>query len=169
MEQNEVQTEEEDSTLAGMTLQVLGNQLRPFLFFSSTSELMGHLWSGAASEPTSVFRANLLTADYLEVRPLINGFLVEQSLKGIFSINLKGEIQVSLWNRNSHSEVQTMGSILFQGSQEIYTTDRQTSARKYFSFGGESSLNFITDFDFYNSPYRICIQITQPEFLFKYV
>lgn len=150
-----------------MTLQVLGNQLRPFLFFSSSSELMGHLWSGAASDPTSVFRGNLFIADYLELRPLINGFLVEQSLMGVFSVDLTGEIQVSLWNRNSHSVVQTMGSILFQGSQQIFTTDRRTSARKYFSFGAESKLNFITDFDFYSSPYRICIQITQPEFVFK--
>ena len=160
-------TEEEDSTLAGMTLQLLGNQLRPFLFFRSTSELMGHLWSGAASEPAPVFRANLLLADYQDIRPLINGFLVEQSLKGILSIDLSGEVQVSLWNRNSHSNVQTMAAILVQGSQQIYTTDRKTSAQKFFSFGAESRLNFITDFDFYNSPYRICIQITQPEFVFR--
>ena len=165
--ENELPTDEDDSTLAGMNLQLLGNQLRPFLFFRSSSELMGHLWSGAASDPTPVFRANLLVADYQDVRPLINGFLVEQSLKGILSIDLNGEIQVSLWNRNSHSNVQTMGALLFQGSQEIFTTDRNTSARKYFSFGAESGLNFITDFDFYNSPYRICIQITQPEFIFK--
>lgn len=167
---NEVETtEDEESTLAGVSLKVLGNQLRPFLFFRSTSELMGHLWSGAASEPSPVFRANILVADYLDIRPLINGFIVEQSLKGIFSVDLTGEVQVSLWNRNSHSNVQTKGSILFQGSQEIYTTDQKTSVRKYFSVGGESQLNFITDFDFYNTPYRICIQITQPEFVFRYV
>ena len=167
---NEVETtEDEESTLAGVSLKVLGNQLRPFLFFRSTSELMGHLWSGAASEPSPVFRANILVADYLDIRPLINGFIVEQSLKGIFSVDLTGEVQVSLWNRNSHSNVQTKGSILFQGSQEIYTTDQKTSVRKYFSVGGESQLNFITDFDFYNTPYRICIQITQPEIVFRYV
>lgn len=157
----------DDSTLAGMTLTLLGNQLRPFLFFRSTSELMGHLWSGAASEPTPVFRSNLLLADYTDIRPLVSGLLVEQSLKGVLSLDLTGEVQVSLWNRNSHSNVQTRASVLVQGSQQIFTTDRKTSARKMFSFGGASSLNFITDFDFYNSPYRICIQITQPEFVFK--
>lgn len=158
---------DEDSTLAGMTLTLLGNQLRPFLFFRSTSELMGHLWSGAASEPTPVFRSNLLLADYADIRPLVSGLLVEQSLKGVLSLDLTGEVQVSLWNRNSHSNVQTRASFLVQGSQQIFTTDRKTSARKMFSFGGASSLNFITDFDFYNSPYRICIQITQPDFVFR--
>ncbi|OTF69163.1 hypothetical protein BLA29_015282, partial [Euroglyphus maynei] len=74
-------TDEEESTMAGMSLHVLGQQLRPLIFFRSTSELMGHVWSGAGSEPTSVFRANLLLADYLDVKPLINGFLVEQTLK----------------------------------------------------------------------------------------
>lgn len=164
-------SDEEESTMAGMTLHVLGQQLRPLIFFRSTSELMGHVWSGAGSEPTSVFRANLLLADYLDVKPLINGFLVEQTLKGVFSIDLNGEIQISIWNRNSHSNVQTKGAILFQGSQEIYAaTDRtKTSARKMFSFGAEAQLNFITDFDFYSSPYRICIQITQPEFIFRFV
>lgn len=166
--ENEVETGgEEDSTLAGMSLQLLGNQLRPFLFFRSTSDLMSHMWAGTASEPTPVFRANLLLADYADIRPLINGFLVEQHLGGVLSLDLTGEVQVSLWNRNSHSNVATSAAVLFQGSQQIYTTDRMTSARKLFSIGGESRLNFITDFDFYNSPYRICIQITQPEFVFK--
>lgn len=163
-------SDDEESTMAGMTLHVLGQQLRPLIFFRSTSELMGHVWSGTGSEPTSVFRANLLLADYLDVKPLINGFLVEQTLKGVFSIDLNGEIQISIWNRNSHSNVQTKGAILFQGSQEIYAaTDRtKTSAKKMFSFGAEAQLNFITDFDFYSSPYRICIQITQPEFIFRH-
>jgi len=167
---NEIDTEggeEEESALAGMSLQVLGNQLRPFLFFRSTTELMGHMWSGTGSELTPVFRSNLLLADYYDVRPLINGFIVEQNLRGMLSLDLSDKVQVSLWNRNSHSNVQTTGAILFQGSQEIHTTDRKTAARKFFSFGSESMLNFITDFDFYNNPYRICIQITQPEFVFK--
>lgn len=158
---------EPESTLAGMSLTILGNQLRQFLFFSSTSELMGHLWSGVASEPTSALRANILLADYFDIKPLINGLLVEQSYKGIFSLDLNGKVEVSLWNRNSHSNVQTNGAILFQGSQQIYTTDQLTSAKKLFSLGAESKLNFITDFDFYTTPYRICIQITQPEFIFR--
>lgn len=168
-DQNEIDTSdgESESTMAGLSLQVLGAHTRPIIFFRSTGELMGHVWSGTGSEPTSVYRSNLLLADYFEVRPLINGFLLEQSFKGVFSINLLGEIQISIWSRNSHSNVQTLGAVLFQGSQEIFTSDRKTSARKFFSFGTETNLDFITDFDFASAPYRICIQIVQPDFVFR--
>lgn len=164
-EANEV--EGDDSTMAGVALQVLGTQLRPYLFFQSTGELMGHVWSGTGSESTPVFRSNLLLADYFDVVPLINGFLVEQRLKGMFSLDLKGEVQISIWSRNSHSNVQTVGAMLFQGGQEIFTSDPLTSARKHFAIGGETSMDFVTDFDFYSSPYRICIQITTPDFVFR--
>lgn len=48
--------EEEDSATAGMELTVLGSQIRPFVFFSGKSELMGHVWSGTASEKTAAFQ-----------------------------------------------------------------------------------------------------------------
>lgn len=44
--------EDNSDPMAGMELTLLGTSLRPYIFFSSTSELMGHAWSGTASEPT---------------------------------------------------------------------------------------------------------------------
>jgi len=129
---------------------------------------MGHVWSGTASEPTTAFQGNLLLSDYYSNYPLINGFVVEQQLKGVLSLDLSGEIQISLWNRNSHSVVHTKGSLLFQGSQTLLTSDRKTSASKQFSFGGNSQLDFVTDLDFYSSPFKMCMQIVQPGFTFRH-
>lgn len=54
-------TEEEtkdnpEEHVAGMQLSVLGVHLRPYIFFTGTSELMGLVWSGVGSEPTPAFQ-----------------------------------------------------------------------------------------------------------------
>ncbi|GBO46359.1 hypothetical protein AVEN_6286-1 [Araneus ventricosus] len=53
------ESEEEDSSpTAGMNLGFLDSYLRPYVFFRSTSELMGHAWSGTASEQTPVLQVS---------------------------------------------------------------------------------------------------------------
>lgn len=49
--------EEEDAT-AGMEITLSGVQLRPVVFFTGQGELMGHVWSGTASERTSALQVN---------------------------------------------------------------------------------------------------------------
>lgn len=53
---NEVEDVEEEVATAGMELSVLGTRIRPFVFFSGQGELMGHVWSGTASEKTPAFQ-----------------------------------------------------------------------------------------------------------------
>ncbi|CAH0564046.1 unnamed protein product [Brassicogethes aeneus] len=55
---NENDLEDEESANAGMELSVLGTQLRPFLFFSGQGEIMGHVWSGTASEKTPAYQVS---------------------------------------------------------------------------------------------------------------
>jgi microsomal triglyceride transfer protein large subunit len=45
----------EDAT-AGMEITLSGVQLRPLIFFTGQGELMGHVWSGTASERTSALQ-----------------------------------------------------------------------------------------------------------------
>ncbi|RWS27644.1 hypothetical protein B4U80_04809, partial [Leptotrombidium deliense] len=157
-----------DSTSAGMSLKIFGVQLRPYIFFTTTGELMGHVWSGTASEPTSAVRDNLLISDHSYSHSLINGFLVEQNIRGVLSLDMTGEVQISLWNRNSHSVVKTRGALLIQGSQSIYTSETSTSVSQMFSFGDQSSIQFVTDIDFYSSPFKMCMQISQPDFIVRH-
>lgn len=51
--------EPEESATAGMELTIMGVQIRPFVFFSGQGELMGHVWSGTASEKTPAFQVIL--------------------------------------------------------------------------------------------------------------
>lgn len=54
--ENEV---EEETATAGMELTVLGTQVRPFTFFNGQGELMGHVWSGTASERTTAYQVSV--------------------------------------------------------------------------------------------------------------
>ncbi len=51
--------DEEDPT-AGMDVTLAGVQLRPIIFFSGQSELMGHVWSGTASERTTALQVDYI-------------------------------------------------------------------------------------------------------------
>lgn len=98
------EADEEDAT-AGMEIILSGVQLRPFTFFTGTGELMGHVWSGTASERTSALHGTVLLQDHRQVLPLQSGFLAMLDLLGSVSFDFGGEIQISIWNRNSHSVV----------------------------------------------------------------
>lgn len=91
-----------------MELAVLGTFIRPFTFFSSQGELMGHVFSGTASERTTAFQALALLHDHHEYLRLGNGFVAEFNVKGAASFDLAGNIEISLWNRNAKSLVEKM-------------------------------------------------------------
>lgn len=116
----------EESATAGIELTVLGTQIRPFVFFTGQGELMGHVWSGTASEDTTAFQVKINTFmfailknksfmsflqalamlhDHQEYLRLGPGFIAELDLKGAISFDLSGKIETSLWNRNAVSLV----------------------------------------------------------------
>lgn len=46
----------EEEATAGMEITLAGVQLRQIIFFTGQGELMGHVWSGTASERTSALQ-----------------------------------------------------------------------------------------------------------------
>ncbi|XP_023219898.1 microsomal triglyceride transfer protein-like isoform X2 [Centruroides sculpturatus] len=156
-------TGEEDSeeTSAGMELTLLGVHIRPYTFFHGTGELMGHVWSGTGSEPISAIQGNLLLMDHSQKIILQNGLIVDLNVKGALSIDLSASIDISIWNRNSHSIVKNSGAFAIEGSARIDSSFIESQVG--FNLGGESYIDFVTDFDFYDSPYRTCLQMSQPD------
>lgn len=63
------------------------------------SELMSHVWSGTGSTPTPIFRGNFLVADHNQAIGLLNGFVLEEKMYGVLSLDVLGQVSVSLWNR----------------------------------------------------------------------
>ena len=160
-------SEEAEPTSAGMEMKVLGVQIRPYTLFSGKGELMGHVWSGTASEPITAFAGNFIISDNNNYVNLINGFVIDERHHGALSIKITGQIEISLWNRNSNSLVKTQASMIIQGSQSIYTSDQVPMLSQQFAFGGSTSINLITDADFYRSPFKHCLQMQQPEVIFR--
>lgn len=106
---NKNEEEEEADTspaTAGMEITVQGSYLRPLQFFSGQGELMGHVWSGTASDPTAAYQATTLLHDHNEYIRLQNGLVVVIQVAGAVSIDLNGQVKFSLWNRNAKSKVQ---------------------------------------------------------------
>jgi hypothetical protein len=162
-------TDDDEAIMAGMTLRLLGGYLRPYVFFTGIGELMGHIWKGTASEPTTAFNGNLLLVDHQEGYPLISGFVAEQQMRGVLSIDVSGKVKVSwFWNKYSHSVVTTKASINVHASQAVFTSYDQLWQSHLFSFGGQAMIDFIADAHFTPMPVRTCLQVTQPEFKARY-
>lgn len=96
---------QEETANAGMEITVQGAYLRPLQFFNGQGELMGHVWSGTASEPTPAYVANSLLHDHHELLQLQNGATVRVDVESALSIDLNGAIQLSLWGRNAQIQV----------------------------------------------------------------
>lgn len=156
----------EEETSAGMELVIMGVKLRPYTFFTGTGELMSHVWSGTASDPTPAFQGNILMLDHYQQMALHNGLVADLNLQGAISVDLSGSIQVSLWNRNSHSLVKASGALLMHGAIHIDTSFAKSHVE--FAMGGDSLVDFITDLDFYSKPFKSCFQMEQPAFSFRY-
>lgn len=101
----EVDPNEDTTATAGMELAVQGSFLRPLTFFKGQGELMGHVWSGTASEPTSAYQGITLLQDHTQKIILNNGILLDFTAIGAMSMDLNGKFEISLWYKNANSEV----------------------------------------------------------------
>lgn len=163
----ESDNDKNESMMAGMTLRLLGGYLRPYVFFSGYSELIRHVMAGTASEPTTAFNGNLLLIDHEEGYPLISGFVAEQQMRGVLSIDVTGKVEISIWYKSSHSVVRTQAAVLVQASQSVFTAYDNLWQSHLFSFGGQALIDFVADSTFNSTPMKICLQVTQPEFLIR--
>lgn len=80
--------------------------MRPLVFFTSQSELMGHVWSGTASEKTPAYQGMTVLQDHSQKIPLQNGAILDLSVNGAISVDLNGQIEISLWSRNAVTKVE---------------------------------------------------------------
>ena len=163
-EDNNIPTDDEDAT-AGMEISLLGVAIRPFIFFSGQGELMGHVWSGTASERTPAFQALVNLHRHKEYVPLASGFIGEISVEGAVSFDLAGQIQLSLWSRNAQSLVDMGAGVSIQGGMKVRTNFVQSNAE--FLFTLEPKLELATDVDF-AGPVSLCMRLTQPETIVRH-
>ena len=163
-EDNEVSGENEAAT-AGMELSFQDVEIRPFVFFNGQGELMGHVWSGTASERTSAFQTTVNLHRHHEVIPLGCGFVAQIDVEGAMSVDLAGQVQLSLWSRNAHSLVEMEGGIAIEGSTKVLSDFVQS--RSEFVLTLEPKLELATDVDF-SGRVSLCMRLVQPETVVKH-
>ncbi|XP_062546976.1 microsomal triacylglycerol transfer protein [Armigeres subalbatus] len=154
------EVEEDTESTAGMELSVQGSVLRPLVFFDGKGELMGHVWSGTASEPTPAYQATTLLQDNEERFSLQNGVSVKLNTLGAISIDLNGQVTMSIWGRNAHSKVEQNTGIAVTGSLTLDTSF--VSLAVNFNVGQEPQLHLTSDLDF-SSENRLCMQLKQTD------
>lgn len=96
---------DDEGANAGMEITVQQSYFRPLEFFRGQGELMGHVWSGTASEETPAYTATSMVHDHQETIQLQNGATISIDVLSALSIDLNGAVQLSLWNRNAQCQV----------------------------------------------------------------
>ncbi|XP_055547652.1 microsomal triacylglycerol transfer protein [Wyeomyia smithii] len=156
---DEEENVDDSDSIAGMELSVQGSVFRPLVFFDGKGELMGHVWSGTASEPTPAYQATTLLQDNEQRFALQNGAVFHLSTLGAISIDLNGQVTMSIWGRNAHSKVEQNTGIVVSGSVKLDTTF--VSLDVCFVASQEPQLHLTSDLDFSSDP-TLCMQVMQP-------
>ncbi|CAG0914912.1 unnamed protein product [Notodromas monacha] len=165
-EDEEVDPEEaEESATAGIELSLLGSQLRPFVFFNGQGELMGHLWSGTASSRTPALQGVFVLHDHSQKIALSNGIMTQLNLLGGISLDLGGQVEISLWYKTAHSLIDNRAAFVIRGQATADTSFVQSQLE--FNLAADSQLQLVTDSDFSDKTV-MCIQMSQPQFLLKH-
>lgn len=156
---DEEENEDDSDSIAGMELSVQGSVLRPLVFFDGKTELMGHVWSGTASEPTAAYQATTLMQDHEESFVLQNGAIVNLSTLGAISVDLNGQVTMSIWGRNAQSKVEQNTGIALTGELSLDTSFVSLNVK--FEVNQEPKLHLSSDLDF-SSDTSLCMQLMQP-------
>lgn len=161
--EDESEDDTDDSPVtAGMEITVQGVLLRPLVFFNGQGELMGHVWSGTASEPTPAYQATIVAEDHEHYVILSSGVTVYMRVVGTRSIDLNGKVEFSLWNRNANTEIkQNTGSAVVGSMVAGFTYAR---VENKFTLTSEPRISLQADIDFY-SGVKLCMKLDRPDMI----
>ncbi|XP_065208130.1 microsomal triacylglycerol transfer protein-like [Planococcus citri] len=115
----EDELDEPEDLTAGLEASVLGVQIRPFVFFDGHVQLMGHIFSGTASEKTTALQGTALLQEVDQMIALGTGNILRVQLNGAGSYDLSGQIQFSLWKRNAHALVEAAAGGSIEGTLNV--------------------------------------------------
>ncbi|CAD6999458.1 unnamed protein product [Ceratitis capitata] len=161
-EESEDEAEDDAPVNAGMEISVQGVLLRPLVFFTGQGELMAHVWSGTASEPTPAYQATVLAEDHEHYVILSSGVTVYFRVIGTRSIDLNGKVEFSLWNRNANTEInQNIGAAIIGNMVAGFT---YAKVENKFTVTNEPRLKLQADLDFY-SGVKLCMKLQRPDML----
>jgi len=146
---------------AGMQLTLAGNQLRPFVFFKSSGDLMSLYWSGALDNKNTAIQGNMMVQDDVRTLRLASGLNVDLSATGALSFDSSGKASVSLFSQTADTMIENAGAFVFQSDAVLSFKDStHRLARMTESLETRMSLDSRTNIDVGGG--QMCIRVTQP-------
>ncbi|TMS39281.1 hypothetical protein L596_005830 [Steinernema carpocapsae] len=146
---------EEEEMSASAQLMLLNHRSPDRVFFEGYSELMSVVW-GANGASAKLHEDNVVFRHFTNSLPLISGVCLKWNAIGAMSMKIFGSMEVSLWNRDSNTDVTTNVSISLDNSFEVFNQD-ESLARASSSLGVVGSVAINTKAEFLEEPYKNCI------------
>ncbi|KAK0399681.1 hypothetical protein QR680_003159 [Steinernema hermaphroditum] len=146
---------EEQELSASAQLTLLNHRSPDRVFFNGYSDLMSAVW-GADGHTAKLHEDNIVFRHFTNSLPLISGVALKWNMMGAASMKIFGSMEVSLWNRDSNTDVFTNVSIAIDNSFELFN-GKGSLGRSASSFGVVGSVNINTKAEFLAEPYVNCI------------
>ncbi|XP_060065348.1 microsomal triglyceride transfer protein large subunit-like [Ylistrum balloti] len=155
---------EDVEATAGMSLTLMDVLLPSVEFFRGSGELMSAVWN-APSDPVSALQGNLLLQDHSQKFHLSNGLVVDLEVLGVSSIDMSGSVSISLWYKTSNSLIKNSGALVVEGSMKLDSKVLKAGIKMFAE--SEASIDFNTDVDFAEMPFKMCLRMSRPNVSFS--
>jgi len=144
---------------ASVQLSLLGLPLRPFILFSSFSDLFDMYMSGAGEKLTSFISGSVLLLDKTESFLLSNGLELSVQATAVISFDFSGKAEISIWSRTGKTHVENAGVMVVNIKANV--------GEKFLlfesSFAAEGVLEVDTDVDMGGEEVMACVRMKQKD------
>jgi len=142
---------------ASVHLSIFGLPLRPFVLFSSFSDLFDMYMSGAGEKLTSFLSGSVMLLDREESFPLGNGLNLRILVTAAVSFDFSGKAEISIWTQNGKTHIENSG---------VVVVNLEAAVEKDFlgfqkSFAAEGMLDVDTDVNAGGNPVTACVRMSQ--------
>ncbi|KAM4702931.1 microsomal triglyceride transfer protein-like [Rhinophrynus dorsalis] len=152
--------EEENDATVGMSAVLFDVHLRPIVFFQGYMDLVSKVFS-SSGEPTSVLKGNVLMIDYLKFLPMQSGLQAIVEYQGGLGLEVSANIDVSIWEQESKTNINTKAGIVFEFKAEVDTAFFQADIQSQAE--AEITVDFDSIMKFSSFPMEICLELRQDD------
>eukprot|EP00079_Xenopus_tropicalis_P012613 XP_002939768.1 PREDICTED: microsomal triglyceride transfer protein large subunit [Xenopus tropicalis] len=149
--------EHKDATV-GMSAMLFDVQLRPVVFFQGYMDLVSKVFS-SSGDPISVVKGDVLLIDYLQRLPMQSGLQAIVEYQGGLGLEVSANIDVSIWEQESKTNINTKASLVFEFTTEVDTSFFQTDIKA--QVDAETAVDFDSIMKFSSFPMLMCLELRQ--------
>ncbi|XP_063814876.1 microsomal triglyceride transfer protein-like [Pseudophryne corroboree] len=154
----------EDEAMVGMSAILFDVQLRPVVFFQGYMDLMTKVFS-STGEPKHVVKGNILFVEYLQWLPLQSGLHATSQYQGALGLDITANIDVSIWDQQSKTNINTKAGIVLEFKTEIDTSFFHADMKA--QIDAQTSVNLDSVMKFTGSPMLMCLELRHDDLPYR--